>query len=377
MTGAVKGWCPSAYRPMMSGDGLLVRVRPGLGRLSVRDVQVLTELATRFGNGMIGLTTRANLQLRGVKTSDHDAVLQALIAAGLVHRDPELEGRRAVLATPLWRAGDVTDRLGRALDDALPALPALPDKMGFAIDTGDAPMLRDASADVRIERDLSGGFLVVADGASGGIPVDERSVMDAVSDLLAWFVASGGMDHGRMARHLTKVALPGEFSSVAQALGGPVLVSGRMGKGVVVGVPFGAMKAADLQALVKAAAPTFVQLTPWRSLVLAGGRDVHNPAFVVAPDDPVLRVSACPGRPFCAEASVETIPLARQLAGRVDGTLHVSGCAKGCARAQVSDVTLVGRDGRFDLVQNGRSSDMALRTGLSDADLLELFPDAL
>ncbi|MFD1807161.1 hypothetical protein ACFSHQ_00890 [Gemmobacter lanyuensis] len=29
----MQGWCPGALRPMMSGDGLVVRVRPRLGRL--------------------------------------------------------------------------------------------------------------------------------------------------------------------------------------------------------------------------------------------------------------------------------------------------------------------------------------------------------
>ena len=27
----VQGWCPGAHRPMMSGDGLVVRVRLALG----------------------------------------------------------------------------------------------------------------------------------------------------------------------------------------------------------------------------------------------------------------------------------------------------------------------------------------------------------
>ena len=35
MTGfAIKGWCPGALRPMQSGDGLVVRIRPRGGRLS-------------------------------------------------------------------------------------------------------------------------------------------------------------------------------------------------------------------------------------------------------------------------------------------------------------------------------------------------------
>ena len=39
---AAKGWCPTIYRPMMSGDGLLVRVKPAYGLL---DAQALTCLA--------------------------------------------------------------------------------------------------------------------------------------------------------------------------------------------------------------------------------------------------------------------------------------------------------------------------------------------
>ena len=30
----IKGWCPGALRPMQSGDGLVVRIRPPTGRLT-------------------------------------------------------------------------------------------------------------------------------------------------------------------------------------------------------------------------------------------------------------------------------------------------------------------------------------------------------
>ena len=69
----VQGWCPGAHRPMMSGDGLVVRVRPRLARLSAAQTLGLCDLALRFGNGTIDLTNRANLQLRGVA---EDAPLQ-------------------------------------------------------------------------------------------------------------------------------------------------------------------------------------------------------------------------------------------------------------------------------------------------------------
>ena len=74
----VKGWCPDAWRPMMAGDGLLVRVRPPLARLTARQVEGLCEAATRYGNGQIDLTSRANLQLRGATDTSWPALLADL-----------------------------------------------------------------------------------------------------------------------------------------------------------------------------------------------------------------------------------------------------------------------------------------------------------
>lgn len=65
----VKGWCPGALRPMPSGDGLIVRIRPFCGALSLEQARGLAALARRLGNGHIDLTRRANLQLRGLWTS--------------------------------------------------------------------------------------------------------------------------------------------------------------------------------------------------------------------------------------------------------------------------------------------------------------------
>ncbi len=46
----VKGWCPGALRPMQTGDGLIVRVRPRCGELSLSQVAALGVIAGRYGN---------------------------------------------------------------------------------------------------------------------------------------------------------------------------------------------------------------------------------------------------------------------------------------------------------------------------------------
>ena len=81
---APKGWCPSSLRPMESGDGYIVRIKPAFGRVTRAQLEKIAHLADQFGNGIIELTNRANLQLRGVSMVDHPALIDALVLAGLV-----------------------------------------------------------------------------------------------------------------------------------------------------------------------------------------------------------------------------------------------------------------------------------------------------
>ena len=95
------GWCPGAYDPMMSGDGLLVRVKPRGGRLSDGQARGLAAAASRYGNGVLDLTSRANLQIRGVREDTHAPLLHALADLGLIDPDPAAEAARNVVASPL------------------------------------------------------------------------------------------------------------------------------------------------------------------------------------------------------------------------------------------------------------------------------------
>ena len=63
----VRGGCPGALRPMQSGDGLIVRLRPRAGAFALDDLMAVADISVRHGNGLIDLTRRANLQLRGVR----------------------------------------------------------------------------------------------------------------------------------------------------------------------------------------------------------------------------------------------------------------------------------------------------------------------
>ena len=61
-----KGWCPGALRPMETGDGLIARVRASGGRLTLDQAATIAAAARACGNGVLALSARANLQIRGV-----------------------------------------------------------------------------------------------------------------------------------------------------------------------------------------------------------------------------------------------------------------------------------------------------------------------
>ncbi|HJO67563.1 MAG TPA: cobalamin biosynthesis protein CobG, partial [Sphingomonas sanguinis] len=197
----VKGWCPDAWRPMMAGDGLLVRVRPPLARLTAQQAEGLCDAAKAHGNGQIDLTARANLQLRGVAEATWPALLEELQALGLVDPDPVTEGRGAILINPDWHEGDDTHAIARELRTRLVELPELPGKVGFVVDAGPAPVLMPASGDFRVERAADGGLLLRADARARGVTVTPATAVDALIRLAHWFVESGGRTAGRMARH--------------------------------------------------------------------------------------------------------------------------------------------------------------------------------
>lgn len=382
-TFAVKGWCPDAWRPMTAGDGLLVRVKPRLGRLTREQALGLCDAAMTHGNGLIDLTRRANLQIRGVDEQGWRALLDRLLALGLVHADAVTEQRRNILVAPDWQAGDDSHRIASDLLDRLGELPDLPGKAGFVIDAGQACALRDEAGDFRIERGAGGGLILRADGRDTGASITAGEEADALIALAHWFMASGGGDAGRMARH--GADLPGwAAGGAAPAPAVTAILPGHHGLGTARGVPFGRLEAAVLADLLQTSPVLAMRITPWRVLVLEGECFASTPlscsgGLIADPADPLLRVDACPGAPLCPQATVETRNLAYSLALLVSGRLHVSGCAKGCARSAPADVTLTGRDGRFDLSLNACAGARAIRSALSGAELLAHFerrPDA-
>ena len=373
----VYGWCPGALRPLMSGDGLVVRIRAPLGRLTQEQARGLSKLSERCGNGLMDLSARANLQLRGVREAAHEVLLDGLRNLDLLDLDEAAEARRNVTVQPFWSNGDETHRIALALNTALTAATdlKLPGKFGFALDCGPAPVIQGSSADIRIER--AGETLILrADGAEPGLPVTPDTAPQEALALARWFLKQGGVSQGRgRMKALVKRIGPPETHTHPKTSQLYKAQPGQTEAGLLAALPFGQIEAQAFAALAELGP---LRLTPWRMVLLEGAADAPS-SMILDPADPLLNVTACTGAPGCPQALSTTRDLARDLASFVPAgaKLHVSGCAKGCAHPATAPLTLTatGAD-EFALIRSGLASDAPLRTNLT-ATALRLSPDLL
>ncbi len=370
MTGfQIKGWCPGALRPMQSGDGLVTRIRPPMGRITPTQAQAIATASETHGNGIIELSARANLQLRGVTEASHPRLIEDVRAQGLIDPDIQTESLRNLIVTPFHDAE--TNALAATLTTALSRMPELPGKFGFALDTGPRPMLTQASADIRVERAKDGSLILRPDGHPLGQSVSDLAV-EAIA-LANWFIANGGINNGRgrMAALIAKGAAP-HNCTFAPAEPLPTPTPGLHPDGMLVALAFGQMQAETLHTIADLGHE--LRLTPWRMLLLVGATALPDiPGLITDPTDPILRITACTGAPACPQGLGDTRQLARNLAPHLSPsqTLHISGCAKGCAHPSAAETTLTATAEGYDLIRNGTAHDTPSLTGLTPQAILD------
>lgn len=363
----IQGWCPGALRPMMSGDGLVVRVRAVCGQLDAAQMAAIAGLSDRFGNGVLDVTQRANLQIRGVTADDHPALIDGLRALGVIDADVSVETKRNIAITPF--GGAAPRELARELTAALPDFPELPGKFGFAIDTGPQAVLGDVSADIRVEFTETDQMILRADGCDTGAITSRETVIADMIALAKWFVAHGVENgRGRMRKLLAHAPglLPDPFRGAEKLrTQHAVPTAGTAEGGTLIACAYGQITSTDLR-LLSTLVPGVI-MTPWRAFFVPGQAvtlSKGSDGLITDPSDARLRIVACPGAPKCPQALGRTRALADQIAGHMpkDKSLHITGCTKGCAASGHYDATLTATSAGFDLHHDINTSPLAQLT---------------
>ncbi|KQU77778.1 cobalamin biosynthesis protein CobG [Mesorhizobium sp. Root102] len=425
-----RGACPALAAPMQTGDGLLVRLNPVAGGLSPESLIGLAESALRHGNGIMEVTARGSLQIRGLTAESAQLLATEVDALGIAVRtgvpvetgplagiDPqEIADPRPPaeqIRTAVEEAG-LTQRLG-------PKVSVIVDGSGqLTMDTLTADVRLAATrtdAGVRWRVAVAGDgqnarpLVTVEDDAARDIAVAvlrmiaekgrEARARDLSERQLAYLAGwhsvappsvlpdisptRGEIAHSRSPSPISMASeggpapglpispLVGEMSGRTE--GGakelrPIGIFDLAEAGIALGIalPYGSMPADKIIALTQSAITldtTEIRLAPGRALLFLGQPSSANRAlqhtaatlgFVTSPADPRTRIAACPGTPACASGRIATRDIAETIAAEnadsLDFTLHVSGCAKGCAHPGSAALTIVGGENGAGLVVN-------------------------
>jgi precorrin-3B synthase len=407
-----RGACPGLSVPMPTGDGLLVRLIP-VGTIPLDAFVELCAAARKHGNGVIEITARGSIQIRGLNVAsaprfaDAVAALRIAAADGIPVRNGPLAG---IDPEEILDATKLAADLRRALAGTSLATRLAP-KVSVAIDGGGALNLDQIDADVRLQAELIAGAVLLRVGVGGdaasGVPLGAVTVGRAVESAVQLLDVIAR--HGRDARARNVLATEGLAvfrSAIADFIQTPARpresgdprpdsrLRGNERKGEVigphrlhdgslacgVGLAFGHADAASLQELAaaaRAAGANGLRAAAGRALLVIGFTQETAPAFVAAAEhlgfivrahDPRRYIFACAGAPVCASAYVAARAIAPSIAEAAarpaDGayTIHISGCAKGCAHPASAALTAVGTPNGYALIADGSARDAPFAT---------------
>lgn len=223
-------WFGFFYRPVTPGKFML-RMRMPSGILTSGQMRVLAEIMQRYGQGAgsqeqgnADITTRQNLQLRGIRIEDIPDILERLHKAGLTSVQSGMDNVRNLTGSPVAGidADELIDTRGivRKLQDMITnnsegnfAFSNLPRKFNIAVagcrdnsvhaeinDIAYVPAYKDGKLGFNV---LVGGFFS-AKRAAAAIPfdvwVDPRDVVPLAEAILTLYTENGNRGNRQKAR---------------------------------------------------------------------------------------------------------------------------------------------------------------------------------
>jgi precorrin-3B synthase len=401
MNANVRGACPSIAAPMQTGDGLLVRLilhEP----IDIGKLCTLCTAAEEHGNGIIEITQRGSLQIRGLhaaSVSNFARIVASLeivadkgpplITSPLLGLDPD----EPFDCTPL------VSSVRNALQRERPNLQRLSPKVSVLIDGGGQLHLDAVSADIRLVATSNSLFqLSLAGNARNSAHMGYVSTDQAIATVEELLRRIGNRGSTARAKDLVHDQQIAEVrrSFGDSLIGGPTpnarrpaetvgvyrLTTGNVARGFA--LPFGHTTASALRRFARAAAVNGVSCirpAPGRSLLAIGSshaaveklcKAAAAEDFVVDANDSRRHVVACAGSPACASGELPTRQLAPEVAratrswAGTSNIVHLSGCSKGCAHPGPAALTLAGPN---RLILNGRANDPPQAT-ISSAGLI-------
>jgi sulfite reductase beta subunit-like hemoprotein len=387
--------CPGGLALHPAQDGHLARVRLPGGRLRTAQLHALAD-AARMGSGLLELTSRANVQLRGLPADCVDELAELLGAANLLP-SPLHDRVRNILASPVAgrhpRALATTDALVDDLDAALCQdvdLAQLSGRFLFAIDDGSDVAL-EPTADVALVARGGDSFRLALAGRMTDLEVPAAAVAAtaaaaahaflerrSVSGESGWRIADLTDGPAELARLLDITITRGVEPPADGRVVPGELAQRDARRAVTALVPLGRLDTGGVETLAALAfthggelrvgsgrTVTFVDLTPAEAEAVRSG--LAAAGFVAREGSGWAGLSACAGLGRCAGARLDVAAAAKARAavrGSAAGAEHWAACERRCGVRPGKGVSVTALSGGVLIARDG---DARLVAGVDEA----------
>lgn len=253
---------------------MLVRLRLIGGYVSSSSMRALAEVATTYGDGHVHLTSRANLQIRGLPRDEDGLpvdVMTALEGTGLLPSRTHELVRNVMVSPQSGLAGGRADlrAVSAELDRRLlasPSLAELPGRFLFVLDDGRGDLL-DRSCDLGlVALDEGRGQVRVGSGWGDIVPLSEAAAYTA--ELAERFIERRGSGT-TAAWHVSELSEPLTAAKLPDPripLPARPMPYGAVPGGVHHAVPATGLNRETIQTLTSAAPEVII--TPWRGVLV-------------------------------------------------------------------------------------------------------------
>ena len=334
-----RGFCPSLKKPVFSEDGILVRLRPYMNSLNSDDMIYLCDLSEKYGSGIMEVTTRSSLQIRGINKFNFKKIEKDILNMKSIGH--EIDNNSNIIINPFWNYRDENFRIYKLLIKY--NLSNLPEKFGFVIDLGNPSCLKNISGDIRFEKSDNNKILVRADGSDRGKALNINQITSFVPKMIEWFINNKEKNINRMSELLKTKKLPHDWCLNKPISKSYNVLPGNYKIGQVFGIKLGRFLAKDLKRLLLKSLSPKVRITPFKMVLLEQVNNHTDKNFICNEDDPFLNLSACSGKNYCSSSFIDTYELANKIKKKTKLKVHIAGCEKNCGITKDTQILLSGR----------------------------------
>ena len=381
--------CPGLLRIVPALDGGICRVKLPGGMLRSAQAQAIAEAARQHASGVLELTNRSNLQIRGVLPGQESTLIDALLGAELGPRVAAADDVRNLMLSPA--AGldpqarmDVRPLASQLLDllQDTPVLHALSPKFALQLDGGEALAMREHPHDLWLAAEDEQHLLLGLAGCPIDTPlarVEATHTVTLVRELLLLFLKLATPEQSRMRQLLAQIPAsellqhlqtrldfplqpaPANWQTAATINRSPAGIYPQAQSGlcmVAAGAQLGRLHAEQLLTLADLSerlGDGELRLTPWQGVLLGNVPESASRELLAALgelgllthiDEPLLDLVACTGSAACARGLADSKHHALHLAellreSGVRPQVHLSACPRSCASARVQPYTLL------------------------------------